>query len=71
MNRRDVLKGIAVTPMVNLIPLEGSVKKRESQFVCQQSVDIGNRIVGLHEFRGRLIVACENGKIFDITERNT
>lgn len=70
MKRRDMLKGLAIVPVANLIPLEGSVPEREPQFKCEQSIDVGHRIVGLQEFQGRLIVACENGKIFDITERN-
>lgn len=70
MKRRDILKGMAIVPVANMIPLEGSVPDRKSSFKCEQSVDIGHRIVGVHEFHGRLIVACENGKIFDITDRN-
>ena len=69
MNRREMLSGLAITPLATLMPLEGSVPKREVMFECMQFVDLGHRIVGFQEFQGRLFVACENGKIFDITER--
>ncbi len=71
MNRRDMFKGLAIVPLSALMPLEGSVPKRSgTEFVCELSGDMSNRIVGMQEFQGRLIVACEDGKIFDITDRN-